>query len=370
MKRYDTAIIGGGISGLGVALGLPDPSDSILIDGSGLAKRTSDNSLRIIHGGLRYLQSFDLPRVRRSASAQARIVSESGDFVQPLPCIMPLERSGLKSAPFVRLGLMAYRFLSYGVSAPAVFQNRVLSATEAHSYSPFLSTRAESGALLWYDYVMPNPSQFVERYQKTYEERGGEVRTDLLVQKISKVSEGFLLTSEKGELLTRRLVCALGGYRDSPVRGEGVPNPFQKLSFLRAFNLVINKPLNSKAALGITSPGGRLFFLVPRGEEFALGTFYEPPQQQGELTVIDEEEIQSVLSEFQSVVPELSLTRSDISRVEVGLLPLNSSYSAGKDVSSCLLKEDALFHEEDFFEVLSTKYTTFRTLGEKVGALL
>ncbi|MBN8551177.1 MAG: FAD-dependent oxidoreductase, partial [Deltaproteobacteria bacterium] len=98
-SAVDIAVIGGGISGLGVALEAAlNGFEVALFEKGPLASATSANSLRIMHGGIRYLQQMNLPRVMESVRAQAELLADFPDIVRPLPCVMPLTSGGLKSA--------------------------------------------------------------------------------------------------------------------------------------------------------------------------------------------------------------------------------------------------------------------------------
>ena len=94
-ERFDLVIIGGGIYGAmlqlyAAAAGLK----SALIDRGDFGAETSFNSLRILHGGLRYIQSLDLRRSRESIREQRWFLGKFPDLVRPLPCLLPLYKRG------------------------------------------------------------------------------------------------------------------------------------------------------------------------------------------------------------------------------------------------------------------------------------
>src|SRR5262245_12098444 len=99
--QYDVIIIGGGIYGAcmlleAYRLGLR----ALLMERDDFGGATSWNSLRILHGGLRYLQTFDLPRFRQSVRERKWFCKNFPEYIRPLPCLMPLYGQGLKR-PFI-----------------------------------------------------------------------------------------------------------------------------------------------------------------------------------------------------------------------------------------------------------------------------
>jgi glycerol-3-phosphate dehydrogenase len=97
-SSFDLAVIGGGVVGLCLAFEAARAGRSVVLleREADLAQRTSANWFRILHGGLRYLQSLDLVRHRESVRARQEWLRVFPDLVEPLPCLMPLTGRGLK----------------------------------------------------------------------------------------------------------------------------------------------------------------------------------------------------------------------------------------------------------------------------------
>ena len=104
--RYELIVIGGGIHGANVALNAVSRGKRVLlIEGSDFGGGASGNSLRILHGGLRYLQTLDLIRFRESVAARRWYARHFPSLVMPLPCLMPLYKRGLKRRSAMRVAL-------------------------------------------------------------------------------------------------------------------------------------------------------------------------------------------------------------------------------------------------------------------------
>jgi glycerol-3-phosphate dehydrogenase len=111
--RYDLIVVGGGIYGVMILLEASRRRlNALLVERDDFGGQTSFNSLRIIHGGLRYLQTLDLHRFRESVSERQWFLRTFPDLIRPLPCLMPLHGDGLRRPPVLRAALAANDFLS------------------------------------------------------------------------------------------------------------------------------------------------------------------------------------------------------------------------------------------------------------------
>ena len=153
---FDIAVIGGGISGLGVALEASKQGLKVILFERGkIAQETSANSLRIIHGGLRYLQSLNLLRAVNSLKAQAELLALAPDLIKPIQCVLPLSKFGLRSKFPAAIGLGLYRALSkYAIGRSA--EHRIVNTEFIRSHLPIFEELAPHGALLWTDALITN----------------------------------------------------------------------------------------------------------------------------------------------------------------------------------------------------------------------
>ncbi|MDP6437887.1 MAG: FAD-dependent oxidoreductase [Gammaproteobacteria bacterium] len=118
---YDVAVIGGGINGVGVAQAAAAAGHSVvLIEKQGLAAGTSSKSSMLIHGGLRYLESYEFGLVRESLRERALLLELAPDLVQLQSFLIPIYRNTRRSPLLLRTGLSLYYLLS-GMNAAARF---------------------------------------------------------------------------------------------------------------------------------------------------------------------------------------------------------------------------------------------------------
>ena len=114
-KEYDLIIVGGGIYGATLLWEATLRGLSvILVEKNDFCSATSANSLKIIHGGLRYLQSFDLKRIRESATEQNCLLKIASHLVQPLPCIIPTYKQAKSSKLAMFAAFKLYKLICIG----------------------------------------------------------------------------------------------------------------------------------------------------------------------------------------------------------------------------------------------------------------
>ncbi|HEV7517833.1 MAG TPA: FAD-dependent oxidoreductase, partial [Thermoanaerobaculia bacterium] len=169
--RFDLLVVGGGVYGIALALEASRRGlSALLVERDDFGAATSANSLRIVHGGLRYLQSFDLSRFRVSVAERRWFLRCFPDLVLPLPCLMPLyspPRGGaLRRVTPLRLALagdgLLERRRNVGVRADRLLpKGRILDAQEAARFCPAIDCEGLVGGVLWYDATMPDSERLL-----------------------------------------------------------------------------------------------------------------------------------------------------------------------------------------------------------------
>jgi glycerol-3-phosphate dehydrogenase len=162
-EPFDVLVIGGGITGAGVALDAATRGYSVaLVERNDFASGTSSRSSKLVHGGLRYLQNFDLGLVREALLERQINVALAPHLVRPLPIVVPAF-DGARPDRLVGLGLNMYDAMSVDRNSPLArrrareeadwspARHRVISGEEVVALLPALERRAPSGGYLFYD---------------------------------------------------------------------------------------------------------------------------------------------------------------------------------------------------------------------------
>ena len=365
METFDVVIIGGGISGLGVAIEAVSAGYSTLVlEANSCGNATSNNTLRIIHGGFRYLQSFDLPRVVKSLNDQSALINELPNAVTPLPCLMPLARFGMKSRIPVTCASLLYGGMMKAYGSPLPMPH-VVSREKIHSTVKALRGLAPHGALCWYDAVMTDPPAVAQSLMTKITRAGGTIRESTRVTRVDGALGTFTVHTASGDCFqARSVVNTLGPWLETLDLPAGLAGPRPR--WCRGFNLVVKQQLDATHGIGVESADGRLFFCVPRGAGTAIGTWYLPHPDISVPPTVSEHEIAQFLHAFNACLPEAGISKNDIVHIDVGILPMASTSPRGPQ----LIAHERIHESQGYIEVLSTKYTTFRSQGRRVVGIL
>lgn len=361
-RTYDIIVIGGGIAGLGIALEAARCGfRTILLEKNSICQETSDNSLRIIHGGLRYFQQFNLLRVVESLQEQNYWLKDAPSLVKRLPCIMPLESFGLRGQAAMKTVGRMYNALSEYTTKRS---NGAAIVTQEYiaKYCPVLASQAPHGGFLWFDARLRDPAKFSALIRHRVDREGGLIVEHASVSEVKKLDDLFVVrcahSDQQKEFLGRVVVNASGPWLEtiSYARKHAIP-----YKWCRAFNVVLKRKLQDRFGLGARTQKGRLLFVVPRASTSAIGTGYLPLSDSHE---ISGDEIAQFLSECNEALPKAYLKIDDVEAVESGLLPYTAYNRSNGNFK--LLGRAKMIDHGGFIDVVSTKYTTFRALGKRV----
>lgn len=361
MDTFDLIILGGGISGLGVAREAARRGrTTLLLEAHSCCGATSNNTLRIIHGGFRYLQTGDLPRVFKSLLDQKALMRQAPDAVAPLPCVMPLAQWGLKSRIPVSCAAFLYGGIMRLCGAP-LERPSVISGQEVNDAVPLLRGCAPHGALLWHDAIMLEPKLITEMLMREAQAGPVTIKENTPAASLVRVKDLFEVTGASGEVWrSRAVVNTLGPWLsriDIPEYLHG-----ERPLWCKGFNITIGRQLDPKHGIAAQSSDGRLFFCVPRGTGSAIGTWYVPDSNDGAPPHVSDQEIAAFVAAFNAALPGAHVQATEVTGVDVGRLPMLKDSPSGPQ----LIANERIHTAGLYAEVMSTKYTTFRAQGRKV----
>lgn len=352
------------MSGLGVALEASAWGfDVLVLEREQCARATSANSLRIVHGGLRYLQSLDLPRLLRSASAQSEILEQFADSVRPLECVMPIDRFGPRSRLALSVAASVYSMCAKARTGRAMSWG-TLGAHEAQSAVPLLRGGAPHGAFYWTDAIIADPASLVSEVRSRCEKNGARIEERSEAVSITRwpreVSIGVQGPSGEREVRAKLVVNAAGPWVDIVRSRSSKLEPRPSRRWAIGFNVLLDVSLEEKRAVGLRGPSGRLFFVVPRDGRSVLGTGYVAVD--GPDSDLPEEKVSAFLDGFNALGRAAPLGISNVTKIEKGALPIEGIREDGEPI---LVGRERILVEERYVEILSTKLTTFLVQGRE-----
>jgi glycerol-3-phosphate dehydrogenase len=387
---YDLIIVGGGIHGIAHAFEAARRGyRPLLIERYDFGSQTTWNSLRIVHGGLRYLQHMDLRRFFESVRERTWFLRNFPGLVSPVECLMPLYGEGLRRRSVLRIALALNDLLSRGRNEglepnQCLPRGRVLTSEETLSLFPNARTEGLQGAALWSDASMEDsPRLVIEMLRwacaegatclnhvevtglltRPGEEPGEEDRCVAGVRALDR------LTSRQLELRSDVVVNCAGPWSTELARrfDDEVPSLFRPSL---AYNLLVARDPVSRAAVAVTIPssGDRpdssgTYFLRPWHGSMLIGTRHAPFE--GGPIQPEVDDIESFLRDLNSAIPGLDLVRADVLRVYPGVLPARSIGTTDLVTVDRLIKHGRSGGPVGLFSLAGVKYTTARAVAAR-----
>ncbi|MFO7901849.1 MAG: FAD-dependent oxidoreductase [Pirellulaceae bacterium] len=380
-RAHDLIVIGGGIYGVAMTLEAARRGlRVVLVERDDFGGATSWNSLRILHGGLRYLQTLDLPRFFESVGERRWFCRHFPELVATLPCLMPLYGRGMKRPSVFRVALKMNDTLSFrrnaGVAAELHLPGgRVLSAQQTLDRYPAAPRDGLQGGGLWYDVVMPN-SQRVLIEMLHWACAAGAIALNYVSAEELRVQHGAVQGVEALDRISGKTLRL-----DAPVvynctgpwsRALGVqfdrdlPTLFQPSL---AFNVLLDREPLSDAALAAEPPGGPTYFMHPFQGRIFAGTSHWPWSKGAEQPQPTDDQLEHFLKDLNRAAPKLQVTKDHVLRVFPGLLPSRSSGSRELAVREAVHDHGRHDGPRGLFSLSGVKYTTARRVAANALAL-
>ncbi len=391
--EYDLIIVGGGIYGAAicweaVARGLK----VALFEKSDFGSATSANSLKIIHGGFRYLQDGDINRVKESIREQRALMHIAPHLVHPLPVLIPIYGHGLRGKEAFSIGLKLFDLIrspEYQLDDPAkhIPAGRMISKSECLDKLPSLRPEGLNSGIIFYDAQVYNSERLVLSFIKTAWQKGAQVANYCEVigfigenRHVTGVRVRDALTGDAFQVNSKLVVLTCGPWNQELIRLLGKEHAKLEIRYAKAINIVTRKKID-KFAVGVLGrnqySGGKFIpnakpnylFITPWRNFSILGTAYTMTDRSPGDFEINERDISFLRNEFNRIYPGKKISRSDIFFAHGGLLPL-SEEKVEKPGVRLAKKFKILDHRELGYEGLilieGVKYTTARSVAQKV----
>jgi len=364
----DVVVIGGGITGAGIALDAATRGLSVvLVEKHDLAFGTSRWSSKLVHGGLRYLASGNVGIARRSAIERGILMTRNAPhLVHAMPQLVPLlPEMNAASRALVRFGFAAgdgLRRLA-GTPAETLPRSRRVDVQRAVSLAPTVRRRGLDGALLAYDGQLIDDARLVTAVARTAAQHGARVLTRVAASRASRNSVTLTdtLTGESMQVSARAVVNATGVW-------AGEIDDSIKLRPSRGTHLVFGAEAfgNPTAALTVPIPGSlnRFVFAMPEqlGRVYLGLTDEDAPGPVPDVPEPTPAEITFLLDTVNTVL-DVALGPDDVVGAYAGLRPLIDAGGATADLS----REHAVTESPSgVISVIGGKLTEYRYMAEDV----
>lgn len=395
-KEFDLLVIGGGIYGACIAWDASLRGLSVaLVERDDFGGAASANSLKTIHGGLRYLQDGNLKLVRTMIKERKTWMRIAPHMVYPISCLMPTSRRKLTQHKLtLSIALLISDLLSYDRNRGMEMEHRlpnsrILSRAEYEALAPGLSDRDISGGALWYDAQMRNSERLSLSILLSAAEHGAAIANYTEVigflksgNRLCGVAVRDQLLDKVYEIKARQTINATGAWSDSILKliDDRISSPKFRPSV--AVNLVTRQILPGDYAIVAPSkhtcqqasakPDAKtqLLFLVPWRCFTLIGTLHLPHAGPLPDHPVSEGVVQNFIDSINSAYPPAALTRQDVYQVHAGYLPQAGGPSRVPGEVNLLRKGSIHDHEKadgvsGLITVVGVKYTTARIVAER-----
>lgn len=378
---YDVLILGGGIYGLmacreaalrGLRVALVDRGD--------FGAETSHNSLKIMHGGIRYVQHLDFRRLRASVRERSFWQSAAPDLVRPMDFVIPLFGHGLRGPEVFGAAAALYGLAASGLKHPAYRGAGVISAGAAQERLGDLAPAGLTGGGIWKDGQIQDVNRLHMAVLRSGVEAGALAANHM--EALSLLRDGTRVTGARlrdhvtgaDAEIRAQVVVLCAGAATAKLAAPVIPDSAQRFpGFARATNLVVDHPpaafgqgiVSRSQSDAVVNRGGRMFFLTPWQDRTIIGTFETPatpdqPRAVGDLTPF--------LQDIALAAPKLQLTRDKVLWMHQGLIPAESDdgpNAVQRMTRGTLVDHAAADGVGGLISTVGVKYTTARLIAER-----
>jgi glycerol-3-phosphate dehydrogenase len=361
---WDIAVIGGGATGMGVAVDAAARGLSVvLVEAHDFGKGTSSRSTKLVHGGVRYLEQGNIPLVMSALKERGLMRQNAPHLVHDLAFLVP--NYTWWEAPFYGIGLKLYDMLAgrYGFGA-----SKMLSKEETLELLPALEPEELRGGVIYYDGQFDD-ARLLIHLAMTAADLGAALLNYCPATALLRDADGYIngvaaRDEESGEELNlhaRIVVNATGVFTDS-IRKMADPAAEQLVVASQGIHLVFERSfLKGDTALMVPKTSdGRVLFVIPWHGHAVAGTTDTPVDEPSLEPRAYEEEIEFILDTATRFFVRPP-TRADILAIYVGLRPLVKG-----DGKTSALSRDHVIHVDTsgLLTITGGKWTTYRHMAE------
>lgn len=365
-EPWDMVVVGGGATGVGVAVDAAARGyEILLLEQSDFGKGTSSRSTKLVHGGVRYLEQGNISLVMEALKERGILRQNAPHLVHDLAFIVP--NYDWWEAPFYGLGLKVYNLLSgrYGFGS-----SKILSKEKTLERLPNINTDGLRGGVVYYDGQFDDARLLINLLE-TAAEQGATLLNYAPVTALSRDAEGFvdgviardLESGAEFRAAARVVINATGAFSDS-VRRMAEPQSSPMIVPSQGIHLVFDRSFlpGDSAIMVPRTRDGRVMFAIPWHGHTLVGTTDTPVGAASLEPIPMEEEIEFVLSTAAGYLAKAP-KRSDVLSAFAGIRPLVRSRNGANTAS---LSRDHAIHIDNsgLLTIAGGKWTTYRNMAE------
>jgi glycerol-3-phosphate dehydrogenase len=370
--EFDLLIIGGGITGAGIALDAASRGMKVaLIEKNDFASGTSSKSTKLIHGGLRYLKQFDFWLVKEVGTERAIVHKLAPHLVIPEKMILPLIDGGTYGSWLTSFGLKVYDILA---AVEGEDQRKMLDKEEALEKEPLLPKDILNGAGYYAEYRTDDARLTLEVLKTALNYNAKIINYTEATQFIyeenrvvgATVKDNF--TNDSFNIKAKYVVNATGPWVDT-LRQTNHTKTSKRLHLTKGVHLVVaHEKLPVKQAVYFDIPDGRMMFAIPRGKVTYFGTTDTNYQQDKDHVNTSLADAMYLISAVNNMFPDITISLEDVQSSWAGLRPL--IHEDGKSASELSRKDEIFVSDSELISIAGGKLTGYRKMAERIVDLV
>jgi glycerol-3-phosphate dehydrogenase len=369
-ESFDLLIIGGGITGAGIARDAALRGLSVaLVERDDFASGTSSRSSRLVHGGVRYLEHGYFSLVFEASRERRRLLHSAPHLVRPLQFTWPVYRGARVPRWKLRAGLGLYDALALFGN---VGRHKGLSRSGVIGGEPALATEGLLGGATYWDAATDDSALTLANVLDARDSGAvvlnhAEV-TGLIVEnkKATGVTALDRVDSTTIRIRASVVINATGPWTDAIRRMED-PSAAKAVLGTKGVHIAVPaKRVGNRAAVTMLSPvDGRVMFCLPAGEQTIVGTTDTPQSVHPDQVRASRDDVEYLLSSVNGFFPGAQLGARDVICAWAGIRPLVSSGNSG-DPSSASREHEITTGPAGVIAIAGGKLTTYRLIAEQV----
>ncbi len=368
-SEFDLLVIGGGITGAGIALDAQKRGMKVaLVEMQDIAAGTSSRSTKLVHGGLRYLKQFEWKLVSE-VGKEREIIYENGPHVTtPEKMLLPFYKGGTFGPFIANMGLKVYDFLA-GVKKSE--RRQMLTRSEVLDIEPLLKEKHLKGGGYYVEYKTDDARLTLEVIKKSVELGATAMNYIKMTQFLydeHNIVNGIVvqdqMTKETFQINAKRIINATGPWVDILREMDGSKEG-KRLFLTKGAHLVFSQekfPL--RQAVYFDTDDQRMIFAIPKDGKTYVGTTDTEYHADIAHPDVTEEDELYLLNNINHMFPSLGLEKGHIESVWAGLRPL--IHEEGKSPSEISRKDEIFISPTGLYSIAGGKLTGYRKMAEDV----
>jgi glycerol-3-phosphate dehydrogenase len=364
---WDILVIGGGASGLGIALdAVARGYKTLLVEQADFAKGTSSRSTKLVHGGVRYLAQGDIRLVREASIERGRLCRNAPHLVKNQTFIIPIYTQWDKLKYTV--GLKVYDWISGKLTLGS---SNFISRKKTLAALPGVQGEGLLGGVLYHDGQFDDSRLAINLVQSILENGGCTLNymkvTGLLKSPDGKIDGATVEDTETAvsySIKAKAVVNATGVFVDDVLQMDDAA-AVKSICVSQGVHVVLDKKFfpSSHALMIPETSDGRVLFAVPWHDKVVVGTTDTPVEEASLEPQALEKEIDFIL-ETAAAYLTTKPTRNDVLSVFAGLRPLAVTKHGEQKTKEISRSHKIIISASRLFTILGGKWTTFRKMGE------